>query len=223
LFDRFKLPAFHDPFAGGGSIPLEAQRLGLESYASDLNPVAVLINNWFNRHQGTLIGILLASVSAGASLMTQVVVWSLNSYGWRASYRLTAVIAFLISIPAILMIKDKPSDKGLLPYGAEMGVISSKTEKIEYPGVLLRDSFKSTRFWFGMLGFFLIGSCVHPVFTVLPGYVTDSGLSPASAGIVTGVAYIAAATSKIILGKVYDKKGLSPLIWISFLCFTVSS
>jgi putative DNA methylase len=44
LFDRRKLPAFHDPFAGGGSLPLEAQRLGLEVYASDLNPVAVLIN-----------------------------------------------------------------------------------------------------------------------------------------------------------------------------------
>ncbi len=44
LFDREKLPAFHDPFAGGGALPLEAQRLGLEAYASDLNPVAVLIN-----------------------------------------------------------------------------------------------------------------------------------------------------------------------------------
>jgi putative DNA methylase len=43
LFDRHKLPAFHDPFCGGGALPLEAQRLGLESYASDLNPVAVLI------------------------------------------------------------------------------------------------------------------------------------------------------------------------------------
>jgi putative DNA methylase len=44
LFDRHQLPAFHDPFAGGGSLPLEAQRLGLEAHASDLNPVAVLIN-----------------------------------------------------------------------------------------------------------------------------------------------------------------------------------
>lgn len=43
-FDPEKLPAFHDPFAGGGAIPLEAQRLGLESHASDLNPVAVMIN-----------------------------------------------------------------------------------------------------------------------------------------------------------------------------------
>jgi putative DNA methylase len=37
-------PPVLDPFAGGGSIPLEAQRLGLRAYASDLNPVAVLIN-----------------------------------------------------------------------------------------------------------------------------------------------------------------------------------
>jgi putative DNA methylase len=44
LFDPEELPALHDPFAGGGAIPLEAQRLGLEAYASDLNPVAVLIN-----------------------------------------------------------------------------------------------------------------------------------------------------------------------------------
>ncbi len=44
LFDPDRLPAFHDPFAGGGAIPLEAQRLGLEAHASDLNPVAVLIN-----------------------------------------------------------------------------------------------------------------------------------------------------------------------------------
>jgi putative DNA methylase len=44
LFNPDKLPGFHDPFAGGGALPLEAQRLGLESYASDLNPVAVLIN-----------------------------------------------------------------------------------------------------------------------------------------------------------------------------------
>lgn len=44
LFNPEQLPGFHDPFAGGGALPLEAQRLGLESYASDLNPVAVTIN-----------------------------------------------------------------------------------------------------------------------------------------------------------------------------------
>lgn len=39
-----KLPPVFDPFAGGGSIPLEAARLGFEAHAADLNPVAVLLN-----------------------------------------------------------------------------------------------------------------------------------------------------------------------------------
>lgn len=44
LFNPDTLPGLHDPFAGGGTIPLEAQRLGLDAYASDLNPVPVVIN-----------------------------------------------------------------------------------------------------------------------------------------------------------------------------------
>ena len=44
LFNIDAPPGFHDPFAGGGALPLEAQRLGLTSYASDLNPIPVLIN-----------------------------------------------------------------------------------------------------------------------------------------------------------------------------------
>lgn len=43
-YDPESMPGFHDPFAGGGGLPLEAQRLGLEAYASDLNPVATIIN-----------------------------------------------------------------------------------------------------------------------------------------------------------------------------------
>jgi putative DNA methylase len=45
LFDRSRPPILHDPFAGSGTIPLEGQRLGLEVLASDLNPVAVMINS----------------------------------------------------------------------------------------------------------------------------------------------------------------------------------
>lgn len=44
IFNPEILPDFHDPFAGGGAIPLEGQRLGMNSFASDLNPVPVLIN-----------------------------------------------------------------------------------------------------------------------------------------------------------------------------------
>ena len=45
-----KLPEVLDPFSGGGSIPLEAHRLGFVSHAQDLNPVAVLINKIGRAH-----------------------------------------------------------------------------------------------------------------------------------------------------------------------------
>ena len=51
-------PPVYDPFAGGGSIPLEVQRLGLKAHASDLNPVAVLINKAFRvwyKHNALLL------------------------------------------------------------------------------------------------------------------------------------------------------------------------
>lgn len=44
LFNPSRLPSLHDPFAGGGSIPMEAQRLGIRPIATDLNPVAVILN-----------------------------------------------------------------------------------------------------------------------------------------------------------------------------------
>lgn len=69
---RNKAPPIHDPFAGGGSIPLEAQRLGLCAIASDLNPVAVLINKSLIELPSRLMGKPPASpdasnISDGAS------------------------------------------------------------------------------------------------------------------------------------------------------------
>lgn len=63
LYDPDALPEFHDPFAGGGTIPLAAQQLGLKAHASDLNPVAVLINKALIEIPSRLSG--LGPVGAG--------------------------------------------------------------------------------------------------------------------------------------------------------------
>ena len=57
LFDPSRLPDFYDPFAGGGALPLEAQRLGFQPHASDLNPVAVLINKAMIEIPGRFAGL----------------------------------------------------------------------------------------------------------------------------------------------------------------------
>src|ERR1039458_8014784 len=61
-------PAIYDPFCGGGSIPLEAQRLGLEAHGSDLNPVAVLITKALIEIPPKLAGLPPGSPAAKAKM-----------------------------------------------------------------------------------------------------------------------------------------------------------
>ncbi len=64
-------PALLDPFAGGGTIPLEAQRLGLEAHASDLNPVAVMINKAMIEIPPRFAGMSPVNPKARASLINE--------------------------------------------------------------------------------------------------------------------------------------------------------
>src|SRR5487761_1559231 len=63
-----KGPPIYDPFCGGGSIPLEAQRLGLRAYGADLNPVAVLISKALVEIPPTFAGLAPVNPDARAKL-----------------------------------------------------------------------------------------------------------------------------------------------------------
>ena len=86
LFDPEKLPAFCDPFAGGGALPLEAQRLGLEAHASDLNPVAVVINKAMIEIPAKFAGQPPVNPKDRASLV--------GERGWRGASGLAADVRY---------------------------------------------------------------------------------------------------------------------------------
>ena len=127
------MPAFHDPFAGGGALPLEAQRLGLESYASDLNPVAVTINKAMIEIPPKFAGQPpVGSVSSRVSQQEFMASWSgskglaedVRRYGaWikeQAENRMGKLYP-KITITA-LMAKDRPDLKSLI--GQELTVLT---------------------------------------------------------------------------------------------------
>lgn len=184
---------------------------------------SVLINNWFAVKHGMLIGILLAAGSTGGAFYTQVAVRVINAYGWRFSYRVSAIIVILVAIPAMILIRNKPSDMGLEPFGIESvrGVDVKKV--IEKTGIMFKDALKTPRFWLGFFGILFIGTCVHPVFANLPAYVTDSGFNTTVAGLVSGIAFISAAVCKIFLGGIYDRKGIVPLVVFTFSGFIIAA
>ena len=187
--------------------------------------MAIIIRNWFAYKQGTLIGILLAAGSAGGAIFTQVAVRIAGTYGWRVSYRCSAALLIFIALPCLLLIKEKPEDKGLEPYGIEhiRGVNIQKGSGIASDGLGFLEAMKMPRFWLGAAGFFLLGSCAHPILGNLPAYVTDSGFNPTYAGLASGLCLISAAAYKLILGGVYDRFGIAPVIVTCFAGSAVSS
>lgn len=79
------LPPLLDPFAGGGAIPLEAQRLGLEAYAQDLNPVAVIINKAM---------IEIPSLFADKPAVNPKALGDLHNEGWTGNSGLAADVEY---------------------------------------------------------------------------------------------------------------------------------
>lgn len=84
------VPRFGDAFAGGGSVPFEAARLGCEAYGSDLNPVAALLTwaalNIVGGGEEVSQQIAAAQQQLAAAVEHQVTVWGIehNEQGWRA-------------------------------------------------------------------------------------------------------------------------------------------
>lgn len=131
LFIRDSLPEFHDPFAGGGAIPLEAQRLGLKSNASDLNPVAVLINKAMIEIPPLFSGkppvnpeSRLNQAYTGSWNGSQGLAEDINYYGQMVKHLADKKLANLY--PRVKVTKETISERNdLAPYlGMELNVIA---------------------------------------------------------------------------------------------------
>ena len=79
---------------------------------------ATLINRWFNKHVGLLLGICAASSAFGGVVFMLVGQAIIESMGWRTAYLVYAAIIVVVCVPAVLLcIRDHPADCGLEPYG----------------------------------------------------------------------------------------------------------
>src|SRR4051812_17747943 len=79
---------------------------------------ATVANRWFVRHRGLVIGVLTAGGATGQLVFLPVLAWLADRHGWRSA-ALTVAAAALVVVPlVVLVLRDRPIDVGLRPYGA---------------------------------------------------------------------------------------------------------
>jgi sugar phosphate permease len=76
---------------------------------------------WFQARQGLVTGVLTAAGAAGNLVFLPVLSWLVQAHGWRAAVVVVSLCATAVSVPVLLLMRERPSDVGLLPYGAAPG------------------------------------------------------------------------------------------------------
>ncbi len=120
---------------------------------------AAVANRWFVKNRGLVTGIFSAGYATGSMIFLPTMTWMINHHGWRWASVTISSFALILSVVVALFMRDRPSDVGLLPYGAskepEVGPKAPATARgaIE----VLMTSLRHPAFWVLGFTFFVCG------------------------------------------------------------------
>ena len=188
--------------------------------------VTTLVNNWFVDKRGLATGLAFAGSGVSAAIMTPVLTTVVTDYGWRMGYRTMSLVSFIILIPAMLLIRLEPSDKGLLPYGVTPHPSEEDKQSIpviEQTGLTRAQAVKTSSFYFQSIGIFCLSLAGMGISNPAISYFTDIGYSPLTASTAMSLVMTIMIGAKILLGAVFDKIGSVPSAILTGLCMIAST
>jgi sugar phosphate permease len=125
---------------------------------------ATVVQRWFYAHRGLALGMLTASAATGQLVFLPFLAKLVVDHGWRSAVITMAVLALLMAPIALLLMRDRPQDKGLQPLGQPEG-ISVPTAAVQNPFVAAIDALvmasRSKEFWILAGSFFVCGASTN--------------------------------------------------------------
>ena len=187
-----------------------------------------VIDQWFKKSGGLAIGLAWAVNSIYMLIMSPVITSVIEAAGWRTGYLVLAGVSAVLILPAsVLIIRYKPQDKGMLPYGYVEGETVTETEETTEDstrGVSYARAIKSPAFFFciGFLCLVQLTCCMNQLF---PTYASEVGFSPMVGGFMVSAASLFDLFLNPIVGTTCDRFGSTKAIlgWlaVSILSFVM--
>lgn len=184
-----------------------------------------IIGNWFVKNRGLAIGLASMGSGIGGMIMNTVVSQLIIYFGWRATYWILAVIIFVLVVPLmILVVREKPEDKGLKPYGVEEieAVQAAGREPgssgMQFEGYTFSEALRMPVFWAVAFCSVSVVMAICAFYQTLAPHLSDSGYSVTFAALMTSVSMGALAIGKVMLGRMFDKLGIRKAVTIACSC-----
>lgn len=164
-----------------------------------------LINRWFRKNVGFLIGICSAASGIGGILFNPVGGWIIAEWGWHAGYAFFGGVILLIVTPILaVLLRDYPHQKGLTPVGeaeveADRVGVKKAVKSVTYGEALHMASF------YAMLIFAFLIMASSTLFLFLPKYAASVGYGIEQGALVASGAMAGVTIGKLALGYINDR------------------
>jgi predicted MFS family arabinose efflux permease len=211
--------------------------LGVGSGMTALVLNAVVSNRWFDTHRGLVVGLLTASSATGQLIFLPAGTWLIEHFGWRIALAPVLISCAVMAIAAFFLMRDRPRDLGLLPFGADPAAAPPPVPARlgwDAPLAVLAAASRTRTFWLLAGTFFICGlstnGLIQSHFISLCG---DAGMGPVPAASVLAmmgafdlVGTIASGwlsdryDNRKLLFWYYGLRGLS-LFWLPYSEFTL--
>lgn len=195
---------------------------------STLLPISILLTVWFKEKRGIAISAASIGTSIGGVIFSPIIERLISTYGWRGSDRLVGIMMLAIVVPClIIFVRNRPSDKNILPYGSnnESKTVKTKSGEESVVGMTAAQARKSPILYIFLLAIFAMTFATGAALQI-PAYLTDIGYGSASAAKAVSGYMAVGIFGKLILGsivdKIGDKKGtiyICTMGIMAFICF----
>jgi len=154
-------------------------------------PSATVVSNWFKERRGTALGIMGAGIGAGGILFPRLVgTYLIPNFGWSMAYQVLAVFVWIVIPPALFVIRTKPSEMRLQPYGVQASEVvnAADTPSLHPERFSLKKLFSLPIFWLIAVSYLVSGISVAGISQSQVPYLMDIGFSSGGAALtLTGV------------------------------------
>jgi sugar phosphate permease len=118
---------------------------------------AVVATRWFDARRGLVLGTLSAANATGQLVFLPLLAGVIDRHGWRAAALVVSGAALIVFVIALVLLRDRPEDLGLRPYGRHSDADSTSAAAALAPFAALRLAFHSQAFWILAGTFFICG------------------------------------------------------------------
>ena len=171
------------------------------------NMAGTIVRRWFQQDVGRYTGIVMSANGIGGAIAAQIISPIINNgetFGYRKAYMLSAVVALAISVVVMIFLRDHPQDGPVIQRTAGKKAPTGKLWQ-GYSYDVIR---KKPYFYAAAAMVFLTGISLQSIGSISIVYMTDMGMPTGFVASIATVSSLCLTFTKILVGTVYDKKGL---------------